>query len=190
MLAARGPELTTQRSAGRAPTVRWLLWRNRSHTLTGIAMIGARMFLPPTRLGMIVSYTEDTLPRAMRAQLESYGKDMWFFKPRQDGLRTCRSVQTYQAGKRYFASHEHNGCVLIQSRTEELIDYLLFDPVGLLDTPFGQPLPSTIHMVSVIDEAKNIFTQVRDISTSRQVGWSPSLIWEPYYVGPWGADRS
>lgn len=58
------------------------------------------MFLPPERLGMIVSYTDETLPLPMRQQLESYGPNMWLFKPRHDGGGTCRSVQTYQEGAR------------------------------------------------------------------------------------------
>ena len=92
-------------SGERAHTVRCI----QCARLKVVAMIGARMFLPPERLGLVVSYTDETLPKAMRDQLESYGCDMWFFKARLDGKGTCQSVQTYQAGKRsvpWFYDHE------------------------------------------------------------------------------------
>ena len=66
-----------------------------------LAMIGARIFLPPSRLGMIVNHTDETLPKWMRTRLESYGPEMWYFKDRKDGKGTCRSLQTYQSGSRY-----------------------------------------------------------------------------------------
>jgi hypothetical protein len=58
-------------------------------------MIGARMFLPPSRLGMVINYSPSTLPSWMKDRLESFGAEMWYFKERQDGLGTTRSVQTY-----------------------------------------------------------------------------------------------
>lgn len=58
-------------------------------------IIGARIFLPPSRLAMIVDYTPDTLPATMKAQLESYGADMWAWRERHDGCETTRAVNRY-----------------------------------------------------------------------------------------------
>lgn len=58
------------------------------------------MFLPPSRLGMIVNYSPSTLPEWMVNRLKSFGEEMWYFKERHDGLGTTRSVQTYQNGAR------------------------------------------------------------------------------------------
>lgn len=129
-------------------------------------MIGARMFLEPERLGMMVSYTEDSLPSWMKERLESYGSQMWCFKHRQDGGGTCRSIQTYQNG----------------ARRESLLDYLLFNPLDLLQSPFADPLPTTIHAVSFIERTRQILTEFRQLSTEHQTGWPPTFIWEPYYV--------
>lgn len=59
------------------------------------AILGGRMWLPPSRLGMIVDYTPETLPDHMRAQLEHFGSEMWWFRIRDDGHPTCRAVNRY-----------------------------------------------------------------------------------------------
>jgi hypothetical protein len=64
-------------------------------------MVGARIFLPPSRLGMIVNYSPLTLPGWMKDRLNSFGEEMWYFKERLDGLGTTRSVQVYKNGIRY-----------------------------------------------------------------------------------------
>ena len=72
-------------------------------------------------------------------------------------------------------------------RQETLIDYLLFNPLDLLDTPFGDPLPSTIHAVSFLERTARILEEIDQISAHLQIqsdgGWDPRFIWEPYYVG-------
>jgi hypothetical protein len=64
-------------------------------------MIGARIFLPPSRLGMIVNYSPSTLPKWMKDRLNSFGEEMWYFEERLDRLGTTRSVQVYRNGVRY-----------------------------------------------------------------------------------------
>lgn len=44
---------------------------------------------------MIVDYTPESLPKDMKARLESYG-DMWDFRLRQDGKPTTRAVNKYK----------------------------------------------------------------------------------------------
>lgn len=58
------------------------------------------MFLPASRLGMIVNFTPETLPSWMRDRLESFGQEMWYFKERKDGRGTTRSVQRYHENRR------------------------------------------------------------------------------------------
>lgn len=64
--------------------------------------MGARIFLPPSRLGMIVDYTPETLPAAMRSALEAYGEDMWFFRERTDGQATTKAVNRYRGDTRMY----------------------------------------------------------------------------------------
>lgn len=58
------------------------------------------MFVPPSRLGMIIDYTPETLPIYMRNALEEFGEDMWVFRERQDGHPTARSVNRYNGQTR------------------------------------------------------------------------------------------
>lgn len=44
---------------------------------------------------MIVDYTSESMPPAMKAELESYG-DMWDFRLREDGEPTTRAVNKYR----------------------------------------------------------------------------------------------
>lgn len=63
------------------------------------AIIGARVFLPPSDLFMIVDYTPETLPAEMEEKLRSFG-DMWHFRKRTDGHGTTRAVNRYDGQKR------------------------------------------------------------------------------------------
>lgn len=58
------------------------------------AIVGARIFLSPSKLGMVVDYTPSTLPKAMRGAMESFG-NMWAWRVRNDGHGTTRAVNTY-----------------------------------------------------------------------------------------------
>jgi hypothetical protein len=72
----------------------------------------------------------------------------------------------------------------LMSRTETLVDPLLCNPHDLLDTPFGDSLPTTIHMTSLLDRTQGILERIDEISNSALGPWKPILVWEPYYVGP------
>jgi hypothetical protein len=60
------------------------------------------MFLPPSKLGMIVDYTPATFPNRMRDILTSYGEEMWCFRERKDGYPTTRAVNRYKGDDRLF----------------------------------------------------------------------------------------
>jgi hypothetical protein len=49
---------------------------------------------------MIVNYSPSTFPEWMKDRLKSFGEEMWYFKERQDGRGTTRSVQVYKDGVR------------------------------------------------------------------------------------------
>ena len=61
------------------------------------AAIGARIFLPPQDVGMIVDKGPD-FPEDILERLTSYGKEMWFF-------RDQKSAQTTRALNKYIGEH-------------------------------------------------------------------------------------
>jgi hypothetical protein len=63
-------------------------------------IIGARIFLPAEQLGMIIDYTPGTLPREIKAKLDSYGENVFVYRQRTDGLPTCRAVNRYKGDLR------------------------------------------------------------------------------------------
>lgn len=63
-------------------------------------MVGARTFLPASRVGMVVDVGTD-FPAPMRAALESYGDAMFWFRPRADGApTTTRALNIYSGEER------------------------------------------------------------------------------------------
>ncbi|BEJ15674.1 hypothetical protein CspHIS471_0502790 [Cutaneotrichosporon sp. HIS471] len=127
-------------------------------------IIGARIFLPPSRLAMIVDYTPETLPASMKAQLESYGTDMWAWRERHDGAGTTRAVNRYNGQVRGF---------------EYLSAPLLLTPRALLDTDFQSPLPDWLHLVSYPARADQVIQDIAAMSAEIDGGWEPGLVWEP-----------
>jgi hypothetical protein len=70
----------------------------------------------------------------------------------------------------------------LTGRTETLVDPILSTIGDLLESPFGEPLPTTIHITSLVDRTVAILERIEDISRSREVPWEPIVVWEPYYV--------
>ncbi|EKC97735.1 host-pathogen interaction-related protein [Trichosporon asahii var. asahii CBS 8904] len=124
----------------------------------GAGSYGARLFLPPNRLGMIVDYTPESLPEEMKARLQAYG-DMWDFRLRQDGEQTTRAVNKYKGQVREF---------------EYLTPPSLLLPKDIVGS-FGYP--EWLHLVSFPDRAQETISQIQDIHA--ESGWSPGLLWEP-----------
>ncbi|WWC88679.1 uncharacterized protein L201_003592 [Kwoniella dendrophila CBS 6074] len=127
------------------------------------AIIGGRMFVPPSKLGMIIDYTPDTLPTNMRNALKEFGEEMWVFRERTDGHPTARAVNKYDEQARHF---------------QYLTKPLLLTPNSLLGTTIGNPLPSTIHFISYpAPRAEIILSEVFQLKQRR--AWNPIIIWEP-----------
>ncbi|WVQ82954.1 hypothetical protein IAT38_005090 [Cryptococcus sp. DSM 104549] len=126
-------------------------------------VIGSRLFLPPSRVGMIADYTPESLPEDMQATLKTFGPEMWAFRERTDGHPTARAVNRYRGEVRGF---------------EYLTEPSLITPKGLEGTAFNDPLPSTIHFISYpAPRAKKVLSEVAELKKSR--GWSPLVVWEP-----------
>ncbi|WVW84663.1 hypothetical protein I302_106697 [Kwoniella bestiolae CBS 10118] len=127
------------------------------------AIIGSRMFVPPSRLGMIIDYTPSTLPQKMRDTLNEYGQEMWVFRERGDGHPTARAVNRYNGQTRGF---------------EYLTKPLLLTPHSLLSTRLANPLPSTLHIISYpAPRSEGILSEVQQLKRER--GWDPMIVWEP-----------
>jgi len=71
----------------------------------------------------------------------------------------------------------------LTGRTETLVDPTLSTIDDLLVSPFGDPLPTTIHITSLIDRTMTILERIGDVSNSAKGPWEPIVVWEPYYVG-------
>ncbi|RXK37627.1 hypothetical protein M231_05103 [Tremella mesenterica] len=135
------------------------------------AIIGARIFLPPTKVGMLLSYTPESLPEPMRQSLLAYGEEMWAFVLRKDGNPTTRILNTYHG----------------QIRTERYLSPPnLFTPLSLLSTPWINPSnpedwPIIIHFISYSDRARKVVEEL-DILREKmgKDDWIPKLVWEPY----------
>jgi hypothetical protein len=68
-------------------------------------------------------------------------------------------------------------------RTETLVDPILSTIDDLLESPFQDPLPTTIHITSLVDRTVAILERIKEVTHSRSVPWEPIVVWEPYYVG-------
>jgi len=59
-------------------------------------MIGARVFLPSSRLGMIIDHTPDTLPARIKNDLDHLAPEAFIYRVRTDGQPTLRAVNRYK----------------------------------------------------------------------------------------------
>ncbi|KAI9632042.1 Ribokinase-like protein [Dioszegia hungarica] len=135
------------------------------------AIIGARLFLPSSRLGMMVDYTPSTLPQEAREQLQVYGKSMWVFRERHDGHPTSRSVNRYSKDLRVF---------------EYLSPPRLLTPVDILETHWlDHPDDaaggiSAIHMISGTERLEGFERDMQRIRDQVGTKWDPKIVWEPH----------
>jgi len=122
------------------------------------ANIGARLWLPPSEIGMIVNRGVD-FPPEMDAALKAYGEDMWLFRE-QSPAGTTRAINRYQG--------DHRGFQYLTPR-------LRITPRDLLGTCLS--CPATIHFICSPTRAAVIMSQVAEVE-----GWSPISIYEPIPV--------
>ncbi|KAF8639802.1 hypothetical protein AX17_001061 [Amanita inopinata Kibby_2008] len=119
------------------------------------ATIGARIWLTPDKLGMIIDRGED-LPANMLSKLMGYGEQMWLFRNRIDG-KTTRALNSYFGDHRNF---------------EYLTPRIRLTPRDLAETRLAWP--KALHFVCSPTRALAIMSEVREVE-----GWSPISIFEP-----------
>ncbi|EKM59724.1 uncharacterized protein PHACADRAFT_250406 [Phanerochaete carnosa HHB-10118-sp] len=120
------------------------------------ANIGARIWLPPERLGMIVDRGHD-FPEHIQEKLDSYGTEMWMY--RDDSSRgTTRALIEYKGD--------------YQERFQYLTPRIRLTPRDLIGTPLEQP--TTMHFICSPSRAQAIVSEIKEFP-----GWSPRTIYEP-----------
>ncbi|KAI0763271.1 Ribokinase-like protein [Irpex lacteus] len=119
------------------------------------ANVGARIWLPPTKVGMIVDRGND-FPADIQASLDAYGKEMWLY--RDDPTRgTTRAENLYRGEVRGF---------------KYLTPRVRITPSDLTNTPFENP--TCLHFICSPSRASAILSEVRPVQ-----GWDPITIYEP-----------
>lgn len=119
------------------------------------ATIGARIWLPPDSLGMIIDRGND-FPEDIQNRLLTYGSDIWHF--RDDSNRvTTRSRNSYRG--------EYRGFEYITPR-------IRLTPRDLEKTRLTRP--SSVHFICSPTRALQIISEIQEIE-----GWNPTAIFEP-----------
>ncbi|KDQ09966.1 hypothetical protein BOTBODRAFT_36590 [Botryobasidium botryosum FD-172 SS1] len=117
--------------------------------------IGARVWLPPDRVGMIVDRGHD-FPIATQEALDKYGSEIWHFRDDSDRV-TTKAVNIYRGDYRGF---------------QYLTPRIRITPVDLEGTPLARP--TQLHFICSPKRAAVILQEVREISE-----WTPITIYEP-----------
>ncbi|KAF8742078.1 pfkB family carbohydrate kinase, partial [Rhizoctonia solani] len=119
--------------------------------------IGARIWLPASKIGQIVDRGFD-FPPTVQQELNHYGLDMWHFRD-QPNNKTTRAVNRYTGDTREFIY---------------LTPRIRLTPKDLTGTPLESP--SQIHFVCSPARASQI---MRDVDQYGIEGWKPFTIYEP-----------
>ena len=82
-------------------------------------------------------------------------------------------------------------------RFEYLSPSLLLSPKDITSTPWTDPLPGAIHMISGFERLKDFASDLKTIRARYDENWEPKIVWEPHMVSQitssWptlGADRA
>ncbi|OJT10494.1 hypothetical protein TRAPUB_12932 [Trametes pubescens] len=119
------------------------------------AAIGARIWLPPSKLGVIIDRGND-FPPHIQGVLDAYGSDMWLFRDHPDRL-TARARNSYQGESRGF---------------EYLTPRLRITPRDLVGTRLARP--RIIHFICSPERASAIMSEVKE-----ERDWHPITVYEP-----------
>ncbi|KAI1792853.1 Ribokinase-like protein [Ganoderma leucocontextum] len=119
------------------------------------ASIGARIWLPPSKVGMIIDRGHD-FPGHIQEALDAYGSDMWLY--RDDPNRgTTRALNVYRGEYRGF---------------EYLTPKLRITPHDLDDTKLARP--DIVHFICSPSRAAVILSEIK-----QDEGWHPTTVYEP-----------
>ncbi|KZP24669.1 Ribokinase-like protein [Athelia psychrophila] len=119
------------------------------------AAIGARIWLSPHEIGMVVDRGHDW-SNDVQKSFDAYGSDMWMFRDHPD-LGTCRAINSYKGDNRSF---------------EYLTPRIRLSPRDLRGTLLERA--TTLHLVCSPSRAADIVSEIREIN-----GWHPTTIFEP-----------
>ncbi|KAJ3824288.1 Ribokinase-like protein [Lentinula raphanica] len=119
------------------------------------AAIGARIWLSPEQVGMIVDKGYD-FPSEIEDKLKTYGEDMWFFRPQKEA-QTTRALNLY-AG-------DHRGFKYLTPR-------IRITPRDLVNTTLDRP--KMLHFICSPSRAFVIVSETKDMED-----WNPIMIYEP-----------
>ncbi|GAA5981717.1 hypothetical protein JCM11641_004224 [Rhodosporidiobolus odoratus] len=122
------------------------------------AMIGARVWLPPTRVGILVDRGSDW-PQEMEKALREYGEEMWVFREKPHEL-TTRALNLYTG--------EHRDFEYLTPRTR-------LEPI---DLPAPLRTSEYLHFVCSPTRALVIHSQLQPPVNSTP-SWRPKLVYEP-----------
>ncbi|KAH9938441.1 Ribokinase-like protein [Fomitopsis serialis] len=119
------------------------------------AALGARIWLPPDKVGMIIDRGTD-FPEHIQQKLDVYDSDMWLFRDHKDRV-TTRSLNSYKG--------EHRGFQYTTPR-------LRLTPRNLQETKLRRP--EMLHFICSPTRAAAIISEVKESSD-----WNPVTIYEP-----------
>ncbi|KDR83352.1 hypothetical protein GALMADRAFT_219185 [Galerina marginata CBS 339.88] len=117
------------------------------------AAIGARIWLPPSEIGMIVDRGYD-FPETIEKRLLEYGKEMWMFRE-QRHLGTTKALNSYRGEYRGF---------------EYKTPRLRLTPKDLAGNDLEKP--KILHFICSPSRASAIMSEVEE-------GWKPITVYEP-----------
>ncbi|KAI0751412.1 Ribokinase-like protein [Daedaleopsis nitida] len=119
------------------------------------ATIGARMWLPPSRVGMIIDRGHD-FPAHIQQALDAFGQDIWLYRddPSRD---TTRALNAYRG--------EHRGFEYLSPR-------LRITPRYLANTKLSRP--RILHFICSPSRAAAIMSEVKEDDK-----WHPITVYEP-----------
>ncbi|KAF8845706.1 Ribokinase-like protein [Paxillus ammoniavirescens] len=119
------------------------------------AIIGARIWLPPSSIGMIVDRGHD-FPQHIQEKLLSYGSDLWHFRD-HSGRETTRALNSYIGDHRNF---------------EYLTSRIRLSPRDLHGTRLVRP--GVVHFICSPTRALQIISEAKQVDD-----WKPIMIFEP-----------
>ncbi|KAJ7499142.1 Ribokinase-like protein [Mycena latifolia] len=118
------------------------------------AVIGSRLWLPPSQVGMIIDRGSD-FPPSMESKLAEFGEEMWVYRNQPVG--TTRAINTYRGDFRSF---------------NYITPRIRITPKDFQGTRLEKP--NTLHFICSPSRASAIMSEVQQIP-----GWNPTVIYEP-----------
>ncbi|KAI0334711.1 Ribokinase-like protein [Cubamyces sp. BRFM 1775] len=119
------------------------------------ASVGARIWLPPSNLGMIIDRGND-FPVHIQEALDSYGPEMWLYRDNRD-RSTTRAINSYRGEFRDF---------------DYLTPRIRITPRDLAGTKLARP--RIIHFICSPSRALAIMSEVK-----QDPDWRPTTVYEP-----------